>query len=78
MSRLLLLFVSIPLLTSAAGAADSPRERLRVDAIPGSNPIARDFFTADPAPLVVGDTVYHYAGLTINGESGTRGRLGTP
>ncbi len=29
---------------------------------PGSNPIFRDSFTADPAPLVVGDTVYVYAG----------------
>ena len=29
---------------------------------PGSNPIIRDLFTADPAPLVVGDTVYLYVG----------------
>lgn len=29
---------------------------------PGSNPIFRDTFTADPAPLVVGDTVYVYVG----------------
>ncbi|MBN8460368.1 MAG: glycoside hydrolase family 43 protein [Verrucomicrobia bacterium] len=29
---------------------------------PGSNPIIRDVFTADPAPLVVGDTVYLYVG----------------
>lgn len=28
----------------------------------GSNPIFRDQFTADPAPLVVGDTVYVYVG----------------
>lgn len=28
----------------------------------GENPIFRDAFTADPAPLVVGDTVYVYAG----------------
>ncbi len=28
----------------------------------GGNPIFRDAFTADPAPLVVGDTVYVYAG----------------
>lgn len=28
----------------------------------GSNPIVRDVFTADPAPLVVDDTVYVYAG----------------
>jgi beta-xylosidase len=30
--------------------------------VPGANPIIRDVFTADPAPLVVGDTVYLYAG----------------
>ena len=29
---------------------------------PGSNPIIRDKFTADPAPLVVGDTLYLYTG----------------
>lgn len=29
---------------------------------PGSNPLLRDVFTADPAPLVVGDTVYLYVG----------------
>jgi beta-xylosidase len=29
---------------------------------PGSNPIIRDVFTADPAPLVVGDTLYLYTG----------------
>lgn len=28
----------------------------------GANPIFRDRFTADPAPLVVGDTLYLYAG----------------
>ena len=28
----------------------------------GSNPIIRDKFTADPAPLVVGDTLYLYVG----------------
>lgn len=29
---------------------------------PGANPALRDAFTADPAPLVVGDTVYLYVG----------------
>jgi hypothetical protein len=29
---------------------------------PGSNPLFRDAFTADPAPLVVGDTLYLYVG----------------
>ena len=31
-------------------------------AAPGSNPIIRDKFTADPAPLVVGDRLYLYVG----------------
>ena len=30
--------------------------------LPGSNPIIRDRFTADPAPLVVGDRLYLYVG----------------
>lgn len=30
--------------------------------VPGANSIIRDVFTADPAPLVVGDTVYLYVG----------------
>ncbi|MFG6428951.1 glycoside hydrolase family 43 protein [Roseateles sp. LYH14W] len=38
----------------AQAAADAPA--------PGSNPALRDVFTADPAPLVVGDTVYLYVG----------------
>lgn len=29
---------------------------------PGENPIFRDAFTADPAPLVVGDTLFAYVG----------------
>lgn len=29
---------------------------------PGANPVLRDRFTADPAPLVVGDSVYLYVG----------------
>ncbi|SDA22514.1 Glycosyl hydrolases family 43 [Sphingomonas sp. NFR15] len=37
-----------------SGAADQPRP------VPGSNPIVRDKFTADPAPLVVGNTLYLY------------------
>jgi len=45
----------------------SPRVATDLDgnplpAAPGSNPIFRDAFTADPAPLVVGDTVYVYVG----------------
>lgn len=34
----------------------------QVSPIPGSNPIIRDRFTADPAPLVVGDRLYLYVG----------------
>jgi len=37
-----------------SGAADQARP------VPGSNPIVRDKFTADPAPLVVGNTLYLY------------------
>lgn len=33
-----------------------------IGANPGGNPIFRDVFTADPAAMVVGDTVYVYAG----------------
>jgi hypothetical protein len=44
------LAASLPL----AAAANAPA--------PGSNPALRDVFTADPAPLVVGDTVYLYVG----------------
>lgn len=29
---------------------------------PGADPIVRDKFTADPAPLVVGDRLYLYVG----------------
>lgn len=38
---------------------------------PGSNPIILDRFTADPAPLVVGDTLYLYAGHD-EGDEGFR------
>ncbi len=43
------------LLLAASGAA------LAADR-PGSNPIIRDRFTADPAPLVVENTLYLYVG----------------
>ena len=39
-----------------------PASLLAADPAPGSNPQLRDVFTADPAPLVVGDTVYLYVG----------------
>ena len=48
---------------AAAGAASSSSHAqeaaLTTD---GTNPIVRDVFTADPAPLVVGDTLYLYVG----------------
>lgn len=50
-----LLGVAVMLTGSATGRAGDP-------APPGSNPIIRDKFTADPAPLVVGDTLYLYVG----------------
>ena len=39
-----------------------PASVLAADPAPGSNPLLRDVFTADPAPLVVGDTAYLYVG----------------
>jgi arabinoxylan arabinofuranohydrolase len=44
------------LLLASAVASAAP------DARPGANPIIRDAFTADPAPLVVGDRLYLYVG----------------
>ncbi len=46
------------------GAIDEVRISGRERAyVPGQNPVFRDEFTADPAALVVGDTVYAYVGL---------------
>jgi beta-xylosidase len=42
--------------------AAMPASVLAADPAPGSNPVLRDVFTADPAPLVVGDTAYLYVG----------------
>jgi len=39
-----------------------PASVLAAEPEPGSNPLLRDVFTADPAPLVVGDTAYLYVG----------------
>lgn len=62
---------SAALLIAALGAcqAVSPHD-MRVapaalqtgSGVPGSNPLFRNVFTADPAPLVVGDTLYLYTG----------------
>ena len=54
MSRLIALLLAGGLLVSPAEAAPP--------APAGSNPIIRDKFTADPAPLVVGDRLYLYVG----------------
>ncbi|WP_448662599.1 hypothetical protein ACG3SL_18340 [Sphingomonas sp. CJ20] len=45
------------MLLGAAGAAQAQNA-----APPGSNPVIRDKFTADPAPLVAGDRLYLYVG----------------
>ena len=47
-----------PCLALAAMAAPA----LSQDAAPGSNPIIRDKFTADPAPMVDGERLYLYVG----------------
>ena len=47
-----------PFLALAAMAAPA----LSQDAAPGSNPIIRDKFTADPAPMVDGERLYLYVG----------------
>src|SRR5690606_37465341 len=49
------LLVLRPLLGAALGVAAG-------EPAPGSNPLFRDRFTADPAPLVVGDRLYLYVG----------------
>lgn len=48
----LALISAIPSVSLSAAARDV--------SAPGSNPLFRDKFTADPAPLVVGDTLYLY------------------
>jgi len=49
-----LIAAAAALTVAATPASDGAR--------PGSNPIFRDNFTADPAPLVVGNTLYVYVG----------------
>jgi hypothetical protein len=49
---------AVALLLATAIAAPWPA----LGATPGSNPIITDVFTADPAPLVVSNTVYLYTG----------------
>jgi beta-xylosidase len=53
--RLAALVLGALLAATSVHAAELPR-------VPGQNPIFTDVFTADPAALVVGDTVYVYVG----------------
>ncbi len=48
--------------TGMGPAASGQTGSVAARAVPGSNPIIRDKFTADPAPLVVGDRLYLYVG----------------
>ncbi|MGC4074895.1 MAG: glycoside hydrolase family 43 protein [Nibricoccus sp.] len=57
-----LLRLSIAALGFAAARLAVLADPSEIPDAPGSNPIFRDVFTADPAPLVVGDTVYVYVG----------------
>jgi arabinoxylan arabinofuranohydrolase len=53
----------IALCIAGMGAATSAQTgSTAARSVPGSNPIIRDKFTADPAPLVVGDRLYLYVG----------------
>jgi len=56
LSRIIASCLLLALPGSALSMPEPSRER------PGSNPIIRDRFTADPAPLVVGDRLYLYVG----------------
>jgi beta-xylosidase len=49
--------IILPLLAAACAPA---LDHTATGALPGSNPLITTAFTADPAPLVVGDTVYLY------------------
>ena len=53
-----LIVLSILATSFVAGSRAAPA----AEPAPGANPVLRDRFTADPAPLVVGDTVYLYVG----------------
>lgn len=45
-----------------AALTQKPVKSWPLGVTPGSNPIIRDVYTADPAPLTVGDRLYLYAG----------------
>lgn len=52
--------IKFGLATLALLGAGAPASAGEANSAPGSNPIFRDKFTADPAPLVVGDRLYVY------------------
>jgi hypothetical protein len=53
----------LALITLCAVAVTAPASaQVKPGSTAGANPIIRDKFTADPAPLVVGDTLYVYTG----------------
>ena len=54
--------LSLALLASAVPAAAPLAAQAVQNPAPAGNPIIRDKFTADPAPLVVGDRLYLYVG----------------
>lgn len=56
----------VRVLASAALALSMTTAALAQNLAPGANPIIRDKFTADPAALVVGDTVYLYVGQDVS------------
>jgi hypothetical protein len=55
-------FQSAALVAAVALATPAPRSYGQATPKPGENPILRDVFTADPAPLVYKDKVYLYVG----------------
>lgn len=59
----LTLACSVALGSCGAQPAEPPAEIAPVIVNQG-NPLFRDLYTADPAPLVVGDTLYIYVGQT--------------
>jgi hypothetical protein len=56
------LFIHATFLTAFALVSAAPRSYGQAASKPGENPILRDIFTADPAPLVYQDKVYLYVG----------------
>ncbi|UUL83189.1 glycoside hydrolase family 43 protein [Sphingomonas qomolangmaensis] len=61
-SAIALLAVGGAVTLAAAIDAPAAQAQSKPAPAPGSNPLFRDKFTADPAPLVVGDRLYLYVG----------------